>query len=110
MTNQKVLMPNKKTGYLHSTVRVMLAVSGCPTPLSAEQVYTPEISINIDIGITGKYKHYLTRVISVDRGKGQAAVLRASLVSRLGKSPILKIVSDKDIVSWNVTKLVIKDS
>ena len=46
----------------------------------------------------------------MDRGKGQAAVLRASLVSRLGKSPILKIVSDEDIVSWNVTKLVIKDS
>ena len=46
----------------------------------------------------------------MDRGKGQAAVLRASLVSRLGKSSILKFVSDKDIVTWNVTKLVIKGS
>ena len=50
--NERLMMANKSLVYLHSTVRVMLAVSGWPTPLSAEQVYTPKISINIDIAGT----------------------------------------------------------
>ena len=73
MANERLIMANEDLGYLHSTVRVMLAVSGWPTSLSAEQVYTPEISINIDIAGTVKSGSYRSHLCGQREGSGNCS-------------------------------------